>query len=423
MEKNMTTDLASLADAYSLFVFGIRTQITRDYYLRRLRTLFDFIDLLPGETIENRCNYFAAAGIKDSDWAFNKVVSFLQFQKERVQRQEISAATLRNFVKAIKLFCEMSDVPVPWKKITRGLPKFRKFADDRAPTIEEIRKMIEYPDRRMKAILYVMSSSGIRLGAWDYLRWKDIVPIVKDGNTIAARVTVYSGDEEEYYTFITSEAYFELEKWMQYRSEAGEAINKYSWLMRQLWNTKQGYYHGVVTEPTQLKSTGIKRLIERTLWSQGIRKKSDLQHKRYEFQTNHGFRKWFKTRCELSGMKSINIEILMGHSIGISDSYYRVTEKELLDDYLKAVNFLTIGKDQEYRDKIESLVVEHSNIENAISKQLVNKELEIDKLSDRNISNTDAIAALAEQVMDLKKEIDKLKHKLKQHGKIDSKLL
>jgi hypothetical protein len=249
------------------------------------------------------------------------------------------------------------------------------------------------------------------------------VPIVKDGNTIAARVTVYSGDEEEYYTFITSEAYFELEKWMQYRSEAGEAINKYSWLMRQLWNTKQGYYHGVVTEPTQLKSTGIKRLIERTLWSQGIRKKSDLQHKRYEFQTNHGFRKWFKTRCELSGMKSINIEILMGHSIGISDSYYRVTEKELLDDYLKAVNFLTIGKDQEYRDKIESLVVEHSNIENAISKQLVNKELEIDKLSDRNISNTDAIAALAEQVMDLKKEIDKLKHKLKQHGKIDSKLL
>ena len=133
---------------------------------------------------------------------FNKVVSFLQFQKERVERQEIPAAILRNFVKAIKLFREMSDVPVPWKKITRGLPKFRKFADDRAPTIEEIRKMIEYPDRRMKAILYVMSSSGIRLGAWDYLRWKNIVPVVKDGNTIAARVTAYSGDEEEYYRCI-----------------------------------------------------------------------------------------------------------------------------------------------------------------------------------------------------------------------------
>jgi hypothetical protein len=42
-------------------------------------------------------------------------------------------------------------------------------------------------------------------------------------------------------------------------------------------------------------------------------------------------------------MKSINIEILMWHSTGISDSYYRATEDELLEDYLKAVDFLTIS--------------------------------------------------------------------------------
>lgn len=29
-------------------------------------------------------------------------------------------------------------------------------------------------------------------------------------------------------------------------------------------------------------------------------------------------------------MKPINVEILMGHSIGISDSYYRPQEKEIL---------------------------------------------------------------------------------------------
>jgi hypothetical protein len=34
----------SLTDAYSLFVFAIRTQITRDYYLRRLRSFFDYIE-------------------------------------------------------------------------------------------------------------------------------------------------------------------------------------------------------------------------------------------------------------------------------------------------------------------------------------------------------------------------------------------
>jgi hypothetical protein len=46
----------------------------------------------------------------------------------------------------------------------------------------------------------------------------------------------------------------------------------------------------------------------------------------------------------------------------------------------------------------------------------VNKELEINKLSDHNFSNTDAITALAEQVMDLMNEIDQLKDRLKQAG-------
>jgi hypothetical protein len=48
-------------------------------------------------------------------------------------------------------------------------------ANDRAPTFEEIRKLVEYPDRRIKPIVYTMCASGIRLGAWDYyLRWKHV---------------------------------------------------------------------------------------------------------------------------------------------------------------------------------------------------------------------------------------------------------
>jgi hypothetical protein len=47
-------------------------------------------------------------------------------------------SSVHNFVKAIKLFCEMNNMSIPWKKITRGLPKGRKYAYDRAPTIEDI---------------------------------------------------------------------------------------------------------------------------------------------------------------------------------------------------------------------------------------------------------------------------------------------
>lgn len=67
---------------------------------------------------------------------------------------------------------------------------------------------------------------------------------------------------------------------------------------------------------------------------------------RHPYQANHSLRNWFKTRCEQSGMKPINIETLLSHSIGISDSYYRPTESELLEDYLKAADLLTINNDK-----------------------------------------------------------------------------
>lgn len=64
----------------------------------------------------------------------------------------------------------MADMPIKWKKITRGLPKGKKYANERIPTVEEIKKVPEYPDKRIKAIVCTMASSGIRIGVWDYLQ-------------------------------------------------------------------------------------------------------------------------------------------------------------------------------------------------------------------------------------------------------------
>lgn len=401
------------SNAYSLFVYAVRSQVTRDYYLRRLRIFFNHINLESDKTMEERCNYFANKGTKDLNWVFNSIIRFLQYQKERVEKEEITGATLRNFIKAIKLFCEMSDIPIQWKKITRGLPKIRRHADDRAPTIEEIHQLCEYPDRRIRAIVYTMASSGIRLGSWDYLRWRDIQPIERYGKIVAAKIIVYSGDDEEYFSFITPEAYYELEKWIKYRENCGEYINENSWVMRQLWDTKKGYYHhGTIKDPEKLKSLGIKRLMEDALWTQGIRKKSNLKRNRYEFQTDHGFRKWFKTRCEISGMKSINIEILMGHSIGISDSYYKITEDELLNEYLKAIEHLTLSNENQLQNQVSEMMVRNQKDTDQISDKILEKEKEIKFLIMKDRTNEDVIASLSDQLLYITKEIEKLKVQL-----------
>ena len=80
------------SNAYSLFVYAIRSQVTRDYYVRRLRIFFHYINLEPNRTMEERCNYFANKATNDPSWAFNCIVKFLQYQKERVEKEEITGA-------------------------------------------------------------------------------------------------------------------------------------------------------------------------------------------------------------------------------------------------------------------------------------------------------------------------------------------
>jgi polyphosphate kinase len=71
-------------------------------YLRRLRIFFNHIQILSmSETIYIHCNIFAEKSLSNSKWAFNKIFELLQFQKERLEKEEISTTTLRNFDSSI----------------------------------------------------------------------------------------------------------------------------------------------------------------------------------------------------------------------------------------------------------------------------------------------------------------------------------
>jgi hypothetical protein len=109
-------------------------------------------------------------------------------------------------------------------------------------------------------------------------------------------------------------------------------------------------------------------------------------------------------------MKPINIQKLMNHSIGISDSYYRATENEILDDYLKAMDLLTVNDDKLTLQKQVAELTEKSKEENYIIKgKLSDKEKEIQQLTQRDSINTDAIASLSEQLAKIMQEVELLK--------------
>ena len=150
---------------------------------------------------------------------------------------------------------------------------------------------------------------------------------------------------EEYYSFCTPEAYNELKSWIDYREQCGEKISGESWVMRDIWQTYGMDYGAKVwscSKPKKLESAAVKRIIERGLWEQGIRKPLPTKERNImNGKPAHGFRKYFKTKAE-QAMLPLHVEMLLGHDTGLSMNYYRPTEKTLLEDYLKAVDLLTI---------------------------------------------------------------------------------
>ena len=54
------------------------------------------------------------------------------------------------------------------------------------------------------------------------------------------------------------------------------------------------------------------------------------EKKDMNLKTDHGFRKYFKTQEEQARVPSIKIEILIGQSLGVTDSYARFSEDEML---------------------------------------------------------------------------------------------
>jgi hypothetical protein len=81
-------------DPLSVFIYALKAPETKRQWPRRLKVFFDFLKL-----------------------------------EEPIEEQgKISEATVPNYYKAIKLFCEMNDIVFNWKKITRGMPRVRQAA-------------------------------------------------------------------------------------------------------------------------------------------------------------------------------------------------------------------------------------------------------------------------------------------------------
>jgi hypothetical protein len=71
---------------YLIFIFAIRSPITREKYLQRIGYFFDYIGIEQG-TIEERCSIFGEKAKGDINWVANNIIKYLQVHKNRVERK------------------------------------------------------------------------------------------------------------------------------------------------------------------------------------------------------------------------------------------------------------------------------------------------------------------------------------------------
>src|SRR5215203_2877443 len=393
------------------FKDALKSESAKRQYPVRLKYFFDSLDTkenepfkpLPHIDINDQIREFM--NFKDNKLIIERCFrKMLRVQSKRVESGEIEESTIYNYYKAAKVFCDQNDITATWKKITKIIPTGRRDADDRVPTDEEIHRLIVYPDRRLKPIISTMISSGIRIESWNFLKWKHIDAKYENddpnGKLLGAKIIVYAGEREQYFSFISPEAYTYLKSYRDYRDSHGEVIDGNSWVMRDLFEStiKNGVNLGKAKTPKKLTASGIKSLLERAATSEGLFKPLDLKNgeKRREWKVAHGLRKLFKTRCEASGMRSLHIEMLLGHNTGITKSYYRPLESEILADYQKAIPLLTI---EEANKKVDKITAEVTRKVSAIYEQQ-NRELKKEVLL---LKFNPIIEKLKDQVLRLNK--------------------
>jgi len=333
-----------------LFENSIKSEATKIEYMKNLNRFKDFYKLK---------DYDSILGIP------HKKLQEMIEDYVMAMKSKISPNTIPTRVYPLQAFFEINDVDIKWKKIRRLYPAKVKKSGRKAYSTEQVQEILQNcKDLRNRAIVLFMSASGVRIGAFPYLKIKDIQPIED-----CKSVLVYSGEIDEYTTFLTPEATKAFDEYIEQRKRNGEYLDDNSPAFRKT-------YQIGVEKVNAVTEKAVSYVMERILKNTNITNSENGV--RNEIQRNHGLRKrWDTIMKNTDSMKLIHAEKMFAHStpsIPLDETYADFSVESLFNEYKKAIPELTIGEDFRNRMKIQKLEIDKSELEK-IRKQMHDERL------------------------------------------------
>jgi integrase len=219
MFRGKTFQLTLPGNSYRIFIEGLRSPVTKAAYSYALQKYMNYLGINnPDELLMQRENPM---------FIQTQIIDYLILLKN--PPHSLRYATRSQYLAAVMTFYDLNEVALNKKKIYRYLGEEERPIENRAYTTDEIRKMLEVSDERVRAILLFLVSTGVRIRAIIELNLQDLVKVPEYD---LYRVIVYSESRERYITFTTPEATKAIDVYLEYRKRYGEKLTPNSPVFR-----------------------------------------------------------------------------------------------------------------------------------------------------------------------------------------------
>lgn len=306
---------------------GTRSEQTRETYIIAVEQFAEALGMSPAEIV---------AAIENGEDPYALIDTFVG---DLLYRDK-SPQTIKVYVAGVKKFFQANDIYIHPKKLKAKveMPTPKTRSHDRIPTEEELKLVFNVLNLRGRALMAILVSSGMRIGAAIQIKLRD-VHFDEEITWINLRAS-YTKGKNRRIVFISDEATAILRQYIKNEKSNGRFQSKDEEIFQMSQSTAWYIFNNA------FKKTNLI---------------SEKEHGRYDLHP-HSLRKYFRTMMAAAGVQKSFTDMLLGHKEYLDESYLRASKEMLAEEYRKAMPKLTISTPVKKETKFDKLLQAAKNL-------------------------------------------------------------